>query len=128
VGTIVALIWATWIWSNWVGIVLAGVFELSQKQVPFSTDGTGTTTAVCALSINDGFNFVDDWFVLVVAEVHQVTCDCSWSIALALVTVSVPVAVELVHRLSQLAEDGIGVIIVGILSVESSIRTFNALE
>ena len=77
--------------------MLAGIFELSQKQVPFSTDGTGTTTAVGALGVNDGFDFVNDWFVLVVAEVHQVACDCSWSIALALVSVSVEVAVESVH-------------------------------
>ena len=52
----------------------------------------------------------------------------SWSVTLALVSVSVPVAVELVHGLGQLAKDRVCGIIVRVLCVKSSVGSLDSLE
>ena len=78
-------------------MALARILELSQQQVPLSADGAGTTATVGTLSVNDGLDLVDDWLVCVVGEVHQVTSDSGGAVTLALVSVTIPVAIEFVH-------------------------------
>lgn len=78
-------------------MALARILELSQQQVPLSADGAGTTATVGTLSVNDGLDLVDDWLVCVVGEVHQVTSDRGGAVTLALVSVTIPVAIEFVH-------------------------------
>jgi hypothetical protein len=125
---LVALIGTAWIWRHWIGVALARILELSQQQVPLSADGAGTTATVGTLSVNDGLDLVDDWLVCVVGEVHQVTSDRGGAVTLALVSVTIPVTIEFVHWLGQLGEDGVGVVIVGVLSIEGGIGAFDALE
>jgi len=109
-------------------VALACVLELSEQQVPLGADGAGTTATLGTLSINDSLDLVDNGLVCVVGEVHQVASDRGGAITLALVPVAIPVAVEFVHGLSQLGEDGVGVVIVRILSIEGGIGTFDAFE
>ena len=61
------------------------------------TDCISATATVGTLCIDDCLDLGHDWLVGIVTEVHEVAAYVDWSIALALISVSVKVAVELVH-------------------------------
>jgi len=95
--TIVTFIWTTWCWCDWVCVTFALVFNLCKEAVPLGAYRVCTTATIGTLSIDDCLDLGHDWFVGIVAEVHEVTAYTDWTVALALIPVSVKVAVELVH-------------------------------
>ena len=94
---VITFVWTTWCWCDWICVTFALVLDLCKEVVPLGTDCVSTTATVCTLSIDNGLDLGHDWLVGIVTEVHEVAAYADWSTAFALVSVSVKIAVELVH-------------------------------